>query len=94
MEYQRELELLKKILNKCHIENRVMGMGELVYDKLGTVYSEIMNKSILGKTFSDFFPEVKNNVVYRCGDDFFLKYIVMKIDEDKVFVVGRILKKI
>ncbi len=88
MECLRELEFLKRILDKCHIENKVMETGELVYDKLGTVYSEIMNKRILGKTFSDFFPEIKNNVVYRGTDDFLLKYIMMKLDNERVFVVG------
>ena len=71
----KELEFLKKILDKCHIENKIMKMGELVYDKLGTVYSQIMNKRIMGKTFSDFFPEVKATLSTEAPTNFCLNIL-------------------
>ncbi len=88
MVYQRELDFLRKILDKYHVENKVIETGELIYDKIGTVYSQIMDKKIRGKTFNDFFPDVKSNVVYRGRDDFQLQYIIMKLEENNVYVIG------
>lgn len=88
MKCQNELDFLIKILEKCHIGNRVIATNELIYDKLGTIYFQIMEKRIMGKTFNDFFPDVKSNTVYRGTDDFLLKYVFMKLEENSVFIVG------
>ncbi len=93
MEYQRELNFLRKILDKYHIENKVIETGELIYDKIGTVFSQIMDKKIIGKTFNDFFPEIKSNAVYQGRDDFQLQYIIMKLEENKAFVIGPYLEE-
>lgn len=91
MFYDNELLFLQKMLSKCHLPNQVIDPETVLDEKIDRGLGRLFHDRRLDSTFFDFFPEIKENTVYRVTDLFLCRYVFFLLpfcEQKQVFFVG------
>lgn len=91
MFYENELNFLRDMLTKCHLQNLIVDPEKTVDEKLDKGLRKIFTNESFDQNFMELFPEIRSNTVYRVRDGFFCHYIIMELpyyEYKKVFVIG------
>lgn len=95
MDYEKELNLLKKALKKCHINVSVAKLTDRMDSNVDFGLRLLMDlKEEYNKTFSEIFGEIHKSTVYTFTDIFLCSYILFRLPEkdDRILIVGPFLK--
>lgn len=91
MFYDEELLFLQKTLNKCNLPNYIIDPNERIDERLDKGLRKLFGDDDLNETFSDFFPQIKSNTIYRVTDIFLCRYIFLKLPnskEERILLIG------
>ncbi|MBQ1231530.1 MAG: helix-turn-helix domain-containing protein [Clostridia bacterium] len=88
MFYDNELLLLQKMLDKSHLQTRIINPNESAKEIFGYNPWRVIEKEV---TFYDVFPSIRQNTVYRAVDSFLCCYIFLALpfcNEEKILLIG------
>ncbi len=91
MYYDNELHFLQKMLGKCNLQTTIINLNDIISEKINNRLINVFENLIKGKTFYDFFPEIKPNTIFRISDIFLCRYIFFELPffkEQKIFIIG------
>lgn len=91
MFFDKELMFFRRFLDECNLQNFIIDKDSAIDDSLDKGLSRFFNFSEKKKSFSDFFPDTKENTIYRVTDFFMFNYVFFILpysDGKKVFVTG------
>ena len=96
MFYNAELVFLKDILSKYHLRTCVFNPDDNIADIVGTFLNGLLYISKDGTTFSEMFPDIKENTIYKFTDMLFCSYyflLLPKTDKPLILAIGPYLKQ-
>lgn len=91
MFYSHELYFLQQMLTKCHLQCRTIDPNEVLDEGVDKGLRRLFSHSDYLETFTDFFPEVSPNTVYRLTDVFLCRYVFLKLpspESDNILLIG------
>lgn len=92
MGYENELLMLRKILDKCHLQNLIVNPNDVVDERVDKGLRSFFTSDFNVKaTFSDFFPNIEHNTIYKVSDVFLCRYIFFRLpnlEEKQIFIAG------
>lgn len=91
MFYSHELYFLEQMLTKCHLQCRTIDPTEPLDEGVDMGLRKFFTRSDYPETFSDFFPSVSPNTVYRLTDVFECRYIFLQLpspESDNILLIG------
>lgn len=87
MYYQEYLQFLENMLKKCRLQTLRMNPSAILEDQV-----DLGLRRLLGnrqeETFYDFFPNLKEKVLYRVADVFFCRFLFFLLPAGEVFCIG------
>lgn len=92
MAYEAEIKFLEKILTQFHLKMHVISSTQPLDEKIDFGLRKFLGiDNDYRRTFHSFFYRTQPNTVYKISDDFFCKYIVMRLPDqghkDTSFVI-------
>ena len=91
MFYENELQLLRKTLNKCHIDTRLVDPNEPTGSWLSDSALRVFPVAEINRSLYEIFPVIRGNTIYRLTDLFLCRYLIMELplcEKPTVLVIG------
>lgn len=95
MFYDAELDFLKNILNKYHLQTLTINTADDISLVTNTILGSFLKDSKKPIIFDELFPDMKENTIYKFSDALMCNYYIWLLpdtDERTAFVVGPYLK--
>lgn len=95
MFYDAELDFLKNILNKYHLQTLTINTADDISLVTNTILGSFLKDSKKPIIFDELFPDIKENTIYKFTDALMCNYYIWLLpdtDERTAFVVGPYLK--
>ncbi len=90
MHYDTELRFLQEVLTQNHVRCDVIDPAAPLTDIMDTtLYALLAEGANDSRSFSDFFPDIRHNTIYRVTDAFACRYLFLRLpDSRSVLIVG------
>lgn len=91
MFYSHELYFLQQMLTKCHLQSRIIDPAQPLDEGLDMGLCRLFSRNDYPETFSDFFPTVSENTVYRLADVFMCRYVFLRLptsESENILLIG------
>ena len=90
MYYDNELGFLRKMLDRCRVQNTIVDPNASLVDSVDYGLRELFDEEEKNKKLFDYFPEVRPRTVYNIIDAFNCRYILFELpgDAEQFFIIG------